>query len=109
GLHSLPDHCCTVQVVTGYLLTAGLYFGVSSTRQWSDLPRGGSVVSLYASLTLAYKRSRFLSPWVLKLVSVLEIYGLLKSPLMMRRAFSRSAAVEWMTSKGPPTTADEGM
>lgn len=42
---------CTVLVVIGCLLTSGLYVGVSSIRQWSQLPRGGMAVALYGSLT----------------------------------------------------------
>lgn len=38
--------------------TTGLYDAESQTNVWSDLPRGGSALELYAFLTFAYSRSK---------------------------------------------------
>lgn len=51
------DHRLKGRVAAGCLWTRGLNYGCSCIRLWSDFPRGGRDVALYASFTLAYNKS----------------------------------------------------
>uniref|UniRef100_A0A3Q3F2G8 Ig-like domain-containing protein n=1 Tax=Labrus bergylta TaxID=56723 RepID=A0A3Q3F2G8_9LABR len=63
-------HLLTVLVVTGCLWTRGIYSGVSRTRLWSDLPRGGKGSGTVCFLNISIQKVQcfIFSSWTVNIL-----------------------------------------